>query len=98
MVLYPDVQQKAFEEIRSICGPDRLPSYNEDRDYLPYVSATVMESFRWAPAAPLGTYLCSSYDVNFLMNLTGVPHQNVAEDIYCNYYIPSGSTLIPNIW
>jgi cytochrome P450 len=59
MVLNPDVQQKAFEEIRSVCGPDRLPSYDEDREYLPYFSATVMENFRWAPVLPLGIYPCS---------------------------------------
>jgi hypothetical protein len=98
MVLHPDVQQKAFEEIRSICGLDRLPSYDEDREYLPYLSATIMESFRWAPIAPLGIYSCSSYHPNFLMVLTGVPHKSVAEDIYCDYYIPKGSTLFPNIW
>ena len=61
MVLHPDVQKKAFEEIRSVCGPDRLPSYDEDREYLPYVSATVMENSRWAPVAPLGIYFYLSY-------------------------------------
>jgi cytochrome P450 len=65
MVLHPDVQQKAFEEIRSVCGPDRLPSYDEDRENLPYLSATIMENFRWAPATPLGIYLCFSYHLMF---------------------------------
>jgi cytochrome P450 len=55
MVLHPEVQQKAFEEIRSVCGHDRLPSYEADREDLPYFSATLMENFRWAPPAPLGT-------------------------------------------
>jgi hypothetical protein len=32
------------------------------------------------------------------MALTALPHQSVAEDIYCDYYIPSGSILFPNIW
>jgi hypothetical protein len=95
MVLYPDVQQKAFDEIRGICGPDRLPSYDEDRESLPYLSATVMENFRWAPVAPLGIYLCFSYHPNFLIALIGLAHKSV-EDIYCDY-IPSGSTLFPNL-
>jgi hypothetical protein len=97
MVLHPDVQQKAFEEIRSICGPDRLPSYYEDQEYLPYFSATVMESFRWAPVAPLGIFYLS-YHASYLMALTAAPHKNVAEDVYCNYYIPNGSTIFPNVW
>jgi hypothetical protein len=98
MVLHPDVQQKVFEEIRSICGPDRLPSYDEDREYLPYFSATVMEGFRWSPAGPLGIRLCFSYLPSFLMAVPGLPHKSVAEDICCDYYIPRGSTLFANIW
>ena len=58
MVLHPEVQQKAFEEIRSVCGSDRLPSYEHDRDSLPFVTATVMETFRWALVTPLG--MCAS--------------------------------------
>jgi cytochrome P450 len=60
MVLHPEVQQKAFEEIRSVCGSDRLPSYELDRDSLPFVTATVMEIFRWALISPLGMYECIS--------------------------------------
>ena len=97
MVLYPDVQQKAFEEIRSVCGPDRVPSYEEDREHLPYLSATIMENFRWAPVLPLGIYICSC-DSNFIIVLTALPHKSVTEDIYCDYYIPNGSILFPNVW
>ena len=98
MVLNPDVQQKAFEEIRRVCGPDRLPSYEEDRENLPYFCATVMENFRWAPVLPLGIYPRSSYYPIFLIALTGVPHKNVSDDVYGDYFIPSGSTLFANVW
>jgi hypothetical protein len=98
MVLYPDVQQKAFEEIRSVCGSDRLPSYDEDREYLPYFSATVMENLRWAPVLPLGIYICCCHPSFLIAFLIGLPHKNVTEDIYCDYYIPNGSTVFPNVW
>jgi hypothetical protein len=99
MVLHPDVQQKAFEEIRSVCGSERLPSYHEDRENLPYFSATVMENFRWTPVLSLGIHICSSGWPNLLTALLiGVPHKNVSDDICGDYYIPRGSTVFPNIW
>ncbi|KAJ6537204.1 OrdA protein, partial [Mycena vulgaris] len=53
MVLTPDVQRKAQEEIDSVIGGGRLPVYS-DRDQLPYVSAVVTELYRWHSIAPLG--------------------------------------------
>lgn len=45
MVLYPDVQKKAQQEIDDVVGSDRLPEH-EDRDSLHYVHAVVRESLR----------------------------------------------------
>ncbi|KAJ6549043.1 cytochrome P450 [Mycena vulgaris] len=53
MVLTPDVQRKAQEEIDSVIGGGRLPVYS-DRDQLPYVSAVVTGLYRWHSIAPLG--------------------------------------------
>ncbi|KAL6867809.1 cytochrome P450 [Trichoderma novae-zelandiae] len=53
MVLNPDVQQKAQEEIDRVVGPDRLPS-ESDRENLPYVDGIVKEALRWHPVAPMG--------------------------------------------
>lgn len=53
MTLFPEVQQKAREEIDRITGGTRLPSF-EDRETLPYVEAVVKETLRWRPIAPLG--------------------------------------------
>lgn len=50
MVLHPDVQAKAQEELDRLC-PDRLPSF-EDRDCLPYIEAIVREALRWHPVLP----------------------------------------------
>ena len=48
MVLYPDVQRKAQEELDRVVGRDRLPDLS-DRDALPYVNAVLKEIFRWQP-------------------------------------------------
>jgi len=59
MILYPRVQAKAHEEIDRIIGEDRLPLIS-DRPNLPYVRSIMAETFRWAPAVPLGTYSIES--------------------------------------
>ncbi|KAL7817795.1 cytochrome P450 [Trichoderma gracile] len=53
MVLHPDVQQKAQEEIDRVVGSDRLPSPS-DQENLPYVDGIVKEALRWHPIAPMG--------------------------------------------
>jgi cytochrome P450 len=53
MVLNPDVQRKAHEEIVSAIGTSRLPDI-KDRPLLPYVDAILKETIRWHPAVPLG--------------------------------------------
>ncbi|KAJ3485043.1 hypothetical protein NLI96_g5230 [Meripilus lineatus] len=53
MMAYPEVQQRAQEEIDKIVGNERFPRL-EDRDNLPYVDALVKEVLRFHPIAPLG--------------------------------------------
>jgi cytochrome P450 len=53
MVLYPQVQAKAQEELDRVVGSDRLPTF-EDRPNLPYVNALVLEVMRWHTVAPTG--------------------------------------------
>lgn len=53
MLLYPDVQKHAQDELDRVVGPDRLPTY-EDRENLPYVSALVKEALRWNAVLPMG--------------------------------------------
>lgn len=50
MVLFPDVQRKAQEEIDQIIGADCMPSW-EDRERLPYIRAVVEETLRCTLAA-----------------------------------------------
>ncbi|KAJ6487322.1 cytochrome P450 [Mycena vulgaris] len=53
MVLHPECQLRAREEIDSIIGTARLPEFG-DRGNLPYVEAIVQETFRWNPGVPFG--------------------------------------------
>ena len=53
MVLYPDAQKKAQEEIDAVVGRGRLPSF-DDLDKLVYIRAMVKETLRWHPVGPLG--------------------------------------------
>lgn len=63
MLLYPDVQKRAQEEIDEMVGNSRLPNY-ADRSKLPYVSGLVLECLRWNPVVPLGQpHMSSSENV-----------------------------------
>ncbi|KAF5387587.1 hypothetical protein D9757_006613 [Collybiopsis confluens] len=53
LVLYPEVQKKAHEEIDTMIGSERLPGLN-DRDQLPYIHNMVSEMLRWTRSVPLG--------------------------------------------
>lgn len=53
MLLYPEVQRKAQEEIDRVIGPNRLPTMDDDLD-LPYIRACMKEALRWMPTTILG--------------------------------------------
>ena len=53
MVLYPEVQKRAQEEMDSILGNGGLPVF-EDENALPYLKAVLYELLRWSPPGPLG--------------------------------------------
>jgi Cytochrome P450 len=53
MVLFPDVQCRAQEEIDRVVGPGRIPTFN-DREHLPYLAAVYMELLRWHVIGPMG--------------------------------------------
>lgn len=53
MIIYPEVQQKAQEEIDRVVGRHRMPTF-EDRAALPYVFAVFKETLRWHTVAPQG--------------------------------------------
>jgi Cytochrome P450 len=53
MILHPEAQKKAQNEIDAVVGQSRLPNF-DDRDSLVYVEALVREVMRWHPPVPLG--------------------------------------------
>ncbi|KAF7773250.1 hypothetical protein Agabi119p4_5417 [Agaricus bisporus var. burnettii] len=53
MLLHPDVQKRAKEELDYVLGHDRLPEFS-DKPELPYLSAVLKEVLRWNPIVPLG--------------------------------------------
>ena len=48
MVLHPDIQRRAQEEIDKVVGTERLPQMG-DRASLPYVEAVILEVLRLRP-------------------------------------------------
>ena len=54
MVLFPEAQRNAQEELDRVVGFSRLPEY-EDRENLPYINALCKELLRWHPITPIGT-------------------------------------------
>ncbi|KAI0772408.1 O-methylsterigmatocystin oxidoreductase [Trametes elegans] len=57
MIMFPQVQKRAQEELDTVVGLDRLPEH-ADRPSLPYVSAVVQETLRWHTVEPLGLPHC----------------------------------------
>jgi len=53
MVLFPEVQKKAQNELDMVLGDNRLPEF-EDRPALPYTVAIYKETMRWHPLLPTG--------------------------------------------
>ncbi|KAJ7615483.1 cytochrome P450 [Roridomyces roridus] len=53
MVMNPDMQRQAHEEIEAVVGMERLADFR-DRDHLPYITAISKEVLRWHPPAPIG--------------------------------------------
>lgn len=46
MVLYPECQKRAQDEIDAVVGTNRLPEL-EDRERLPYVECVMQETMRY---------------------------------------------------
>ncbi len=53
MVLHPEIQKLAQEQLDDVVGPDRLPSF-DDRASLPIIDYIVQETLRWGPVSPIG--------------------------------------------
>ncbi|CAK5284911.1 unnamed protein product [Mycena citricolor] len=82
MLLYPDVQRAAQQEIDEVWGHGNLPDFSEDaEERMPYLGALIKEVLRWRN-----------------ITAVAIPHQSEAEDEYKGYRIPKGSVVIGNTW
>ena len=93
MLLHPEMQKKVQDELDSVTGRERLPTF-EDRPRLPYISAICKELLRWRPVVPLGTFNPSFAHAKYwcsLIDHTAIPHAAMRDDIYEGYFIPKGS-------
>ncbi|PHH78438.1 hypothetical protein CDD80_6845 [Ophiocordyceps camponoti-rufipedis] len=64
LVVFPEVQRKAQEEIDRVVGSRRLPDF-KDRENLPYIEAMIKESVRWIPAAPVSMPRVATEDLTY---------------------------------
>ena len=95
VMLHPELQRKAQDEIDTVTGRARFPSF-EDRPKLSFVDALCKEVLRWRPAAPLrkpnqwslqsDSYTCLSF--------TDIPHTATEDRVYEGHIIPKGAIII----
>ncbi|KAB5591581.1 Cytochrome P450 family protein [Ceratobasidium theobromae] len=100
MLLFPDCQAKAQEEIDRVIGTERLPTF-DDRDRLPYVNNLISEVMRWQPVTPLAVpHACSQDDVyrNYRIPQGAIVSMSRDEQVYNdpNSFDPS-RFLDPNV-
>ncbi|KAH8824029.1 cytochrome P450 [Flagelloscypha sp. PMI_526] len=85
MLVFPQVQNKAQEELDRVVGKDRLPGF-EDKKNLPYLQAICQELLRWTSLVPLALpHRAMEDDVWVSPNGT-------------QYLIPKGAIMIGNSW
>ncbi len=64
ILLFPDVQRKAKEEIDSVIGFERVVNF-DDQPSLPYMEALYREVLRWKQVLPLSVAHASTMDDTF---------------------------------
>lgn len=80
----------------SVCGDQRLPTH-EDRLSLPYLECVLKECLRLVPLLsppPLQQLTFIRWNVPVPM---GLPHRLMEDDVYRDWYLSSGTTVLVNI-
>lgn len=98
MLLYPDVQKSAQQELDKTLGGSRIPSSTELAS-LPYLHALVLEVLRWHTVASIGSYTLP-YCIDTVTDQTDlldIPHAALKDDIFLSYHIPKGTVILANL-
>ncbi|TFK27924.1 cytochrome P450 [Coprinopsis marcescibilis] len=53
MILHPEIQRKAQQEMDTVVGRDRLPEFTDEAK-MPYLAAVIKELVRWRPVSNIG--------------------------------------------
>lgn len=62
MMLHPEIQKKAQQEVDAVVSREgRLPKLT-DRSSMPYLESILKEVLRWAPASPIGIFHANTVD------------------------------------
>lgn len=82
MCLFPDVQYAAQDEIDTVVGNSRSPSWEDfDEGRLPYISALAKETLRWRPVMAMARAPPSLRDI-----------------MHRAFLIPKRAQIVCNIW
>lgn len=82
MVLFPEVQRKAQQEIDRVIGASRRLPDMSDEPHMQYIRGCVKESLRWMPTAIIGS----------------IPHALSSDDTYMGYHLPAGAGVMQNVY
>ncbi|KAH8824032.1 cytochrome P450 [Flagelloscypha sp. PMI_526] len=85
MLIFPDVQRKAHEELDQVIGKERLPDF-EDKKSLPYIQAVCFELLRWSSLVPMALPHRAMED-----DVWVAPNGK-------QYLIPQGAIVFGNSW
>ena len=99
MVLFPDLQVRAQEELDSITGGQRLPTMDDSKS-MPYLNALILDVLRWNCVAPTGLHIyAQGISVRQLrINIIAFPHLSISDDEYLGYHVPVGTLVYGNVW
>src|SRR5260221_11840951 len=95
MLLFPDVQKKAQDELDYVIGRDRLPTF-EDRPRLPYVDAVckeVLPSFLLVSLVFNDSSRHAKYRsiiASIPSSVAGVPQNATQNEFHESFFIPKG--------
>jgi cytochrome P450 len=100
MVLHPEAQRKAQEELDDVLGVGRAPNF-EDRPNLPYIEALMTEvRERKVQQCSYARENFTSYQVLRWVPIAPIalPHAVAQDDYYGDYLIKKGTLVFGNSW